>query len=251
MLIDKFSILMYYVSMNKQLFLNGLKKLNIEITDKQTCQFEKYSQLLKEWNEKINLTAITDDDGIAIKHFLDCVLTLKYIDIPQSAAVADIGTGAGFPGVPLKIMRDDISLCLVDSLNKRINFLTNVCENIGLQNVELVHARAEELAKDKAYREKFDFVVSRAVADLTVLCEYCLPFISVGGTFVALKSADIKDEAANAMPMIGNLGGKMRDIISAPLPESDILRSFVVIDKVRETPKSFPRSTKRIKQSRK
>ncbi|MCI5892503.1 MAG: 16S rRNA (guanine(527)-N(7))-methyltransferase RsmG [Clostridiales bacterium] len=237
--------------MNRELFLNGLKKLNIEITDIQTEQFEKYSDLLKEWNEKINLTAITDDDGISIKHFLDCILLLKYIDIPENASVADIGTGAGFPGLPVKIMRSDVSLCLVDSLNKRINFLNEVKTQLGLDDVQCIHSRAEELARKREYREKFDFVLSRAVANMTVLCEYCLPFLRIGGTFVALKSSEIKEETEEALSMIGNLGGKVKEIISAPLPESDITRSLVVIEKVRETPKSFPRSSKRIKQSRK
>lgn len=237
--------------MNRELFLNGLKKLNIEITDIQTEQFEKYSDLLKEWNEKINLTAITDDDGISIKHFLDCILLLKYIDITENASVADIGTGAGFPGLPVKIMRSDVSLCLVDSLNKRINFLNEVKTQLGLDDVQCIHSRAEELARKREYREKFDFVLSRAVANLTVLCEYCLPFLRIGGTFVALKSSEIKEETDEALSMIGNLGGKVKEIISAPLPESDITRSLVVIEKVRETPKSFPRSSKRIKQSRK
>lgn len=237
--------------MNRELFLNGLKKLNIEITDIQTEQFEKYSDLLKEWNEKINLTAITDDDGISIKHFLDCILLLKYIDIPENASVADIGTGAGFPGLPVKIMRSDVSLCLVDSLNKRINFLNEVKTQLGLDDVQCIHSRAEELARKREYREKFDFVLSRAVANMTVLCEYCLPFLRVGGIFVALKSSEIKEETEEALSMIGNLGGKVKEIISAPLPESDITRSLVVIEKVRETPKSFPRSSKRIKQSRK
>ena len=237
--------------MNRELFLNGLKKLNIEITDIQTEQFEKYSDLLKEWNEKINLTEITDDDGISIKHFLDCILLLKYIDIPENASVADIGTGAGFPGLPVKIMRSDVSLCLVDSLNKRINFLNEVKTQLGLDDVQCIHSRAEELARKREYREKFDFVLSRAVANMTVLCEYCLPFLRIGGTFVALKSSEIKEETEEALSMIGNLGGKVKEIISAPLPESDITRSLVVIEKVRETPKSFPRSSKRIKQSRK
>lgn len=237
--------------MNTKLFLNGLKKINLDIDDKKIIQFEEYSRLLKEWNEKINLTAITDDDGIAIKHFLDCVLLLKYIDIPKNSCVADIGTGAGFPGVPIKIMRDDISLCLIDSLNKRIKFLGEVTENLGLKDVKLIHSRAEDLARDKEYREKYDFVISRAVADLSVLCEYCLPYIKCGGTFIALKSSEIEEEVKSAMSMIGNLGGKIKEIIKAPLPESDIVRSFVVIEKVKETPKSFPRSSKRIKQSKK
>lgn len=236
--------------MNIQLFKNGLSKLNIKITDKQLENFSLYSKHLVKCNENINLTAITDDDGISIKHFLDCILPLKYIDIPINSYIADIGTGAGFPGLPIKIMREDLSMCLIDSLNKRVNFLNELKVKLKLDKLSCIHGRAEDLSHDKNYREAFDFVVSRAVANLTVLCEYCLPYIKVGGSFVALKSNEIESELESAKPMIGNLGGKIVEVISAPLPESDIVRSLVVIKKVKETPKSFPRAIKKIKQSK-
>lgn len=236
--------------MNIELFKNGLDKLNIEITQKQLDNFSLYSKHLVECNKNINLTAITDDDGISIKHFLDCILLLKYVDIPKDSSVADIGTGAGFPGLPIKIMREDVSMCLIDSLNKRVNFLNELKEQLSLDTLSCIHARAEDLSRDKNYRESFDFVVSRAVANLTVLCEYCLPYIKVGGSFVALKSSEIESELESAKPMIGNLGGKISEIITAPLPNSDIVRSLIVIKKIKQTPKSFPRTAKKIKQGK-
>lgn len=234
--------------MNKELFISGLNELNIEPTEEQICKFSKYSDLLKEWNENINLTTITDDDGIAIKHFLDCVLPLSYIDLEDSANIADIGTGAGFPGLPIKIMREDISLTLVDSLNKRVKFLSTVSESLNLRDVECIHARAEELSRNQKYREKFDYVFSRAVANLTTLSEYCLPYVTIGGYFVALKSNDVEHEISESKSMIGTLGGVIEDVVKAPLPKSDIIRSLIIIKKVKITPKSFPRNAKKIKQ---
>lgn len=235
--------------MNTELFINGLNKLNIPCTPEQTKQFQRYSALLKEWNANINLTAITDDDGIAVKHFLDSVLPAHYLDFANGAKVADVGTGAGFPGLPLKIIRPDLRLTLIDSLNKRIKFLSCVTEELGLQSTECIHGRAEELSRDKAYRERFDIVVSRAVADMTVLCEYCLPYVKTGGIFAALKARDAEEEISAAKPIIGTLGGEIEDIISAPVPQSDIIRTIAVIRKTKPTPPAFPRSSKRIKDS--
>lgn len=233
--------------MNKDIFESGLKELNLDINENQLSQFNTYSSLLKEWNEKMNLTAIVDDDGIAVKHFLDSVLPLKYINIKQGASVADIGTGAGFPGLPIKILRPDINITLIDSLNKRINFLKTVADSCNLENILCIHGRAEELGKANEYREKYDVIVSRAVANMRVLCEYCLPFVKVGGIFVALKASDIDEELSQAKPIIGTLGGKVEDIIDAPLPQSPITRKLVVIRKDKETPKQFPRKSNKIK----
>lgn len=235
--------------MNTELFKKGLNKLNIEITPEQIKQFEEYSQLLKEWNEKINLTAITDDDGIAVKHFLDSVLPLSAVDFGVSAKIADVGTGAGFPGIPLKILRPDLELTLIDSLNKRINFLNTVTEELGLSDTRCIHARAEELSRNKVYRESFDIVVSRAVANMTVLCEYCLPYVKVGGMFAALKARDADEEITAAKAMIGNLGGKIENTYSVALPETDIVRTIAVIRKIKPTPSAFPRTAKKIKAS--
>ncbi len=233
--------------MNREIFTKGLSALGLKADTETISKFARYSEILKEYNEKVNLTAITDDDGIAVKHFLDSLLPLKYIEVRGSAA--DIGTGAGFPGIPIKLMRPDIKLTLIDSLNKRVNFLKAVSDELDL-GAECVHGRAEELAR-KEYREKFDLALSRAVANMTALSEYCLPFVKVGGKFIALKSKDADAEIESARPAIGTLGGRISEIITAPLPESDIVRKIVVVEKIKPTPKAFPRSAKKIKGDKK
>lgn len=238
------------VIMNRELFNSGLLALGAKASEKQLVQFSDYSALLKEWNNKINLTAVTDDDGITIKHFLDSILPVFYVNIPDKTCVADIGTGAGFPGIPIKIMRSDIKLTLVDSLQKRVNFLNTVCSALGLDNTDCIHGRAEELGKNKKYREKYDIVVSRAVANLKTLCEYCLPFVKVGGLFVALKSENCDEELGAARAMTGTLGGKLECIVNAPLPESDITRKLIIIRKEKPTPPQFPRRQSRIKSDK-
>ena len=233
--------------MNKQLFEQGLSKLELEADSKTIEKFVQYSELLKEWNEKINLTAITDDDGITIKHFLDSVLPLKIVDI-ENQSLADIGTGAGFPGLPLKLLRPDIKLTLIDSLNKRIKFLEHVCDELEIDDVVYIHGRAEELGR-KELRESFDIVVSRAVANMTALSEYCLPFVKPGGKFIALKAQDSEAEISAARSIIGNLGGKITEMVDVPVPLSDITRTLIIIEKIKPTPKVFPRTAKKIKQS--
>lgn len=234
--------------MNKKLFSDGIQALSGTVTEKQTEQFAKYSEMLVEWNEKMNLTAVTDPDGISVKHFLDSILLIYHIDFDGCGSIADIGTGAGFPGIPLKIMMPDKRLVLIDSLNKRINFLKAITDEIGLDNTECIHGRAEEMGKKAEYREKFDAVVSRAVANMKVLCEYCLPFVKVGGMFVALKAENAEEELETAKPMIGTLGGKVEEVISAPLPMSDITRKLIVVRKVAPTPVKFPRRADKIKK---
>ena len=236
--------------MNGELFQKGLARLGAEASSGQMKQFADYSALLKEWNEKMNLTAITDDDGIAVKHFLDSVLPLYRLEFPKGAAMADVGTGAGFPGLPLKIMRPDLQVTLIDSLQKRIRFLETVCGALELDGVQCIHGRAEELGKAPELREHFDLVVSRAVANLKVLCEYCLPFVKTGGMFVALKAENLEEELAAARPMIGTLGGKLVSAEEVPLPESDILRKLVVIRKEKPTPAQFPRRANKIKSGK-
>ena len=234
--------------MNQALFQQGLSDLNLSIGEERIGQFSTYSSLLKEWNENINLTAIVDDDGIAVKHFLDSVLPLAHVKVEEGASLADVGTGAGFPGLPIKILRPDLRVTLIDSLQKRIRFLDAVCKDLDLKDVTCVHGRAEELGKDSSYREQFDVLVSRAVANLKVLCEYCLPFVKAGGIFVALKAQDLDEELAEAKPMIGTLGGKVEAVIDAPLPQSDMIRKLVVISKTSPTPPQFPRRANKIKQ---
>ena len=211
-------------------------------------KFTKFEQLLLDWNEKINLTAITDSFGILTKHFLDSVLPLTVFDIPQSASLIDVGTGAGFPGIPLKLTRSDISITLLDSLNKRINFLNEVIDQLKLTGISAIHARAEELGQSAQLREKFDIATSRAVAELTMLSEFCLPFVKVGGVFLALKSVDCDEEIEAAKPMISILGGEIEAEFTAQIPFADILRKVVVIRKVRQTPDKFPRNIKKIKR---
>ncbi len=233
--------------MNREILISGLSALGIEPEEEQLRRFADYSALLKEWNQKMNLTAVCDDDGISVKHFLDSVLPLASVELPQNATVLDLGTGAGFPGLPVKILRPDLQLTLMDALQKRIRFLQEVCDKLEFADVALVHGRAEECGKQAAYREQFDCVLSRAVANMTVLCEYCLPFVKTGGFFLALKSENAEEEIAAAKPMIGSLGGAVEEVYTVPLPESDILRKLVLVRKTSPTPKQFPRKANKIR----
>lgn len=234
--------------MNTKIFKDGMSELKIDISDVQIEKFKKYSEMLKEWNEKMNLTTIVDDDGISVKHFLDSILPLSVIDMSAIRSIIDVGTGAGFPGIPLKICIPDIRITLLDSLNKRINFLNAVKDELKLEKVECIHGRAEELGKKTEYRECYDAVVSRAVANLTMLSEYCLPFVRVGGMFLALKSDGAEDEIRTAEAMIKSLGGTVENICSVSLPQSDIVRYIVVIRKVKYTPNKYPRRADKIKK---
>ncbi len=216
------------------------------LTEEQYAQLEKYAALLVEWNEKMNLTAITDPEGIAIKHFLDCLAYLKRANIPQGAKVADVGTGAGFPGVVLKIARPDIKLTLIDSLQKRLNFLSTVLSELGLK-ANLVHARAEDAGHDKALRESFDLVTARAVANLAVLSEYCLPLVKVGGVFAPMKTAEVAEELKNAAAAAKTLGGEILDPVLYELPVAGG-RSVAFIKKLSPTPPKYPRQRVKISE---
>ena len=215
----------------------GSKKLGIDLSDAQIDTLIKYKELLVEWNENINLTAITDDFGVYTKHFLDSLTTLLTDKVKGD--VIDVGTGAGFPGLVLKIAKPEINLTLLDSLNKRINFLKEVSSEMGLEGIEFIHARAEDGARRE--REKFDTVVSRAVANMTVLAELCLPFVKVGGYFLALKGPMAEEELANAKRAIKILGGEIEDIFSAEIPFTDLSHKIIIIKKVRQTPMQYPR----------
>ncbi len=226
-------------------FLNRLKELNIELSEVQLKQFDKYYEMLVEKNKVMNLTAITEYEDVLLKHYVDC-LAVNIVPqfreiIKQGVKVIDVGTGAGFPGIPLKIAFPEINISLLDSLNKRINFLNEVVENLQLTDVNTFHGRAEDFANNAGHREKYDLCVSRAVANLTTLSEYCLPFINVGGMFIALKSGDIENELAESKHAIKILGGEVTEVIHYTLPDSDIERSFVVIKKIGKTPKKYPR----------
>lgn len=215
------------------------EKIDIKFTEEQVNQFYKYMNLLLEWNEKINLTAITDPNEVILKHFIDSLTINKYIK--ENSTLADVGTGAGFPGIPLKILRPDLKITLVDSLNKRINFLNEVINKLNLVNIETVHSRIEDFGKDKKYRESFDFVTARAVANLAVLSEYLLPIAKVGGQCVCMKGSSVEEELSNGKNAIKVLGGKIKIIDEFVLPDSDMSRNVIIIDKIKNTPNKYPR----------
>lgn len=217
---------------------------NITISDTQKQKFETYAKLLSEWNEKINLTAITEDTEVAVKHFIDSITLLKYADIKENASVIDIGTGAGFPGIPLKIMRDDINLTLLDSLNKRLVFLDEVCNTIDIK-AQTVHSRAEEGGQNPKFREKYDVAVSRAVANLPALCEYCMPYVKVGGVFVSMKGSDGENELESAKNAIAILGGKTESCETLTLPDGST-RTIITIRKIQPIPQKYPRRSVKI-----
>ena len=222
-------------------FLSDLEKLNIALSDKQVEQFLKYYELLVEWNSFMNLTAITDFDEVCKKHFVDSVSLIKAMDLTKEMSVIDIGTGAGFPGIPLKIVFPNLKITLLDSLNKRIKFLDTVIEELALANINTLHGRAEDFAKPGKLRETYDLCVSRAVANLSTLSEYCLPYVKVGGFFISYKSEKIEEESEVAKKAISILGGKVKDQVAFHLPDSDIYRNLYMIEKVKETNKKYPR----------
>lgn len=218
-----------------------LGKLNIFLEEEQINQFYKYMNILIEWNKNINLTAITDPKEVILKHFIDSIYVLKNIEISSNSSVIDIGTGAGFPGIPLKIVRKDLNVTLLDSLNKRIMFLDNVINNLGLKDISTIHGRAEEMGKNKKYREMFDYAISRAVANLTVLSEYMIPFVKLGGKSICMKGGNIKEELENSQKALGILGGNLIHVEEFNLLDTDIKRSLIIIEKCKITPIKYPR----------
>ena len=227
------------MSYNLDKFKAGLKELNIVLDQNQTEQFLNYYEMLIQWNKVMNLTGITEFDQVVEKHFLDSLCLVKSVDLTKKYRILDLGTGAGFPGIPLKIAFPKLQIVLADSLNKRIRFLQEVIDTLGLEDVTAVHGRAEEMGRNTLYREQFDLCVSRAVANLSSLSEYCLPFVKMGGAFISYKSGEVDEEAAQAKRAIYLLGGEVKDIYKFDL--FDQKRSFVVIEKERKTPKAYPR----------
>lgn len=223
----------------EQTFKEKLVKKCPELTDKKQQQFEDYMKLLLEWNEKINLTAITEEDDIILKHFVDSLTISKHIK--EGKRIVDVGTGAGFPGIPVKIAREDIDVTLVDSLNKRILFLQDVIEKLRLQKIKTLHYRAEEFGQNKKYRESFDIATSRAVANLSTLVEYLLPLVKVGGICICMKGSEIAEELECSKKAIHILGGEIEKVEEFTLPESDIKRNIVIIKKISSTPNKYPR----------
>lgn len=227
------------IDLFKELMCFYGEKINILFNDKQLHMFYNYMNMLLDWNERINLTAITNPEDMILKHFIDSLTINNYIE--KNKNIADVGSGAGFPGIPLKIYREDIEVTLVDSLNKRINFLDNVISTLGLEDICTVHARIEDFGRNKNYRESFDYVTARAVANLSVLSEYLIPVARIGGKCICMKGNDVAEEVDNGKNAVNILGGKIEKIDEFILPNSDISRSVVIIDKERCTPNRFPR----------
>lgn len=217
------------------------EQLEVELSEKQLEQFKTYYEMLIEKNKVMNLTAITEKDEVIDKHFIDSISLKKAVDITKPLKILDLGTGAGFPGIPLKIAYPNLKITLLDSLNKRIKFLQEVIEQLGLQEIEGIHGRAEDFAKQQGYREQYDLCVSRAVANLATLSEYCLPYVKEGGCFISYKSGAVEEEVNQSKKAIAELGGRIKEVIAFTLPETDIERTFVVIEKVKKTPKKYPR----------
>ncbi len=242
---------------DKDLLCRLFSRCGLPLGGEMADRFCSYAELLCEWNEKMNLTAITDPEGIVRKHFLDSCLPLSMVDIKQGATLIDVGTGAGFPAIPLKILRPDLQVTLLDSLNKRLVFLSQVCQELGI-SADIVHGRAEECAKApseksggkkqgrSSLRETRDYAVARAVAGLGVLCEYCLPYVKPGGSFIALKGADGESEANEAARAVKELGGTVESVIRYDLPSADgskgDARTLIVIKKIARTPDRYPRT---------
>ncbi len=214
------------------------KQIEIELTKEQIEKYYNYMNLLLEWNEKINLTAIIDPKEIILKHFVDSLTIAKYIKDDEK--MIDVGTGAGFPGIPLSIVKENIDIVLLDSLNKRINFLEEVKENLKLENITTIHGRAEEFGKNKKERETYDIATSRAVAPLNILLEYLLPLVKVGGKAICMKGSNI-EEIENAKNALEILGGQIEKIEEITLPNSDIKRNIIIVKKVKNTPSKYPR----------
>lgn len=223
------------------LMKEAANEVGLELTEVQYEQFIKYMRLLQEWNEKINLTAITEDEEVIKKHFIDCIKAFKSDAIKNAKKIIDVGTGAGFPGLPIAIMNPNVEVTLLDSLNKRINYLNIVIRELGLKNVITIHSRAEDGARKPELREKFDVATSRAVANMAVLSEFCMPYVKKGGYFVALKGPSIDEELNNGSNAIKILGGELKSIIGVSIEETDLKHNIVEITKIKSCPKTYPR----------
>ena len=224
-----------------EMLKNRMDRLQIKTNENMLEQFDLFYHLLVEWNKVMNLTGITEYEEVVEKHFADSLSLARFLDLNKIHTVIDVGTGAGFPGIPLKIAFPHLKVVLLDSLNKRINFLNEVIAKLDLKEIHTIHGRAEEYARKPEYREQFDLCVSRAVANLSVLSEYCIPYIRVGGIFVPYKSGEIDEEVAASRKAVDILGGQIDHVEKFQLPDTDIHRSFVFINKIKNTQKKYPR----------
>ena len=226
---------------NIDILRQGIEDFGIEASDKMLADFQKYKEILVEWNQKMNLTGIEDEKEVFIKHFLDSVSAVTKGYIKNGMSLIDVGTGAGFPGLPIAIMNPNVEVTLLDSLNKRINYLNIVVRELGLKNVTTIHSRAEDGARKQELREKFDVATSRAVANMAVLSEFCMPYVRKGGYFVALKGPSIDEELKNAGNAIKTLGGELKGIIEVSIEETDLKHNIVEVEKIKPCPKTYPR----------
>ena len=224
-----------------ELMREELSEFSIELSEHQLHQFYQYFELLVEWNKVMNLTAITELEDVVTKHFVDSLSLVKAVSDLSDEKILDMGTGAGFPGIPLKIAFPELKITLLDSLNKRINFLNEVIGQLQLGEIQAVHGRAEDYGRDKLYREQYDYCVSRAVANLSTLSEYCMPYVKIGGAFIPYKSGKIEEELNQAKGAVKLLGGKIEEVVTFVLPKTDVERSFVIVRKTEGTSKKYPR----------
>lgn len=224
-----------------QLMKEACGEVGLELKEETYNKFIDYMRILQEWNEKINLTAITEDDEIIKKHFIDCIKIFKSSAVKNAKSIIDVGTGAGFPGLPIAIMNPEVRVVLLDSLNKRINFLNSVVSKLDLKNVETIHSRAEDGARNIELREKFDVATSRAVANMAVLSEFCMPYVKVNGYFVALKGPSIDDELKDGEKAITTLGGNLENVLEVTIEETNLKHNIVEIKKISKCPKTYPR----------
>lgn len=231
---------------NKALLKDCCQQMGVTITEEMTQQFMDYMKILLHWNEKMNLTAIREEREVVLRHFADCLSLVPYLTIKEDTSMIDVGTGAGFPGIPVKIVCPAVSITLLDSLQKRMAFLEEVTKTLGMEKVDCVHGRAEDGGQNPLYREQFDYCVSRAVANLAVLAEYCLPFVKVGGALVALKGPELTAEIAGARVALEKLGGKVTRVIDVTIPYTDLSHKLVIIEKVAKTPKTYPRKAGKV-----
>lgn len=223
------------------LMYKSAEEVGLELSKEKYEKFMIYMRLLQEWNEKINLTAIVEDEEIIKKHFIDCIKAFKRYELKKANTLIDVGSGAGFPGLPIAIMKKDLKVTLLDSLNKRINFLNTVIAEIGLDNILTIHSRAEDGARNKLLRESFDIATSRAVANMSVLAEFCLPYVKLGGNFIALKGPAIEQEIKDSKIAIKTLGGELIDISEVSIEDTELRHNLVVIKKVKVCSKTYPR----------